>query len=105
VGNAFALDNECSDASVCTKQQLMLPSIPATAVPAPHSSNGLRAQHEASLASFLHEGNLWLMNGDGADQRSLTDDAEPVQDSSWSPSGRYPFLVQRGGRHAMGRSS
>ena len=80
---------------------LIVPALALGASPAPGASTVVRAQADASLVAFLRDGNLWLMNGDGTDQRAVTDYAEPVQDYSWSPSGRY-LLIQRGGRHVVG---
>ena len=80
---------------------LIGPALSIGASPAPGVSTVMRAQADASLVAFLRQGQLWLMNSDGTDQRAVTDYSEPVQDFSWSPSGRY-LLIQRGGRHVVG---
>lgn len=76
-------------------------AVPVSATPAPVLASEVQAQQDQGLVAFLRAGNLWLMNGDGTDQRAVTAYDDPVRDYSWSPSGRY-LLIQRGGRRVVG---
>lgn len=48
------------------------------------------------LVAFIRDDDMWLMESDGSNQRQITEFGEPVQDFSWSPTGRY-LLIEHGG--------
>jgi Tol biopolymer transport system component len=65
------------------------------------STPAVSVQPQASSdpqTAFLRQGNLWLMNIDGSNQRQITSYPWGVVCYSWSPSGRY-LLMLHGGRH------
>lgn len=80
-------------------QPLMTSAVTANAASAGVPQPDARAQRPASpLIAFRKDGNVWLMNADGSNQKQLTAYTDGIAGYRWSPGGRY-LLVQHGASH------